>query len=228
MPRKARIVLPRYPHHIVHRGHNRSTVFGGEADYRRYLDSLRELKEACGVRVYAYCLMTNHVHLLLTPSDEAGLGQLMKRLAARQTRYRNRTAGRTGTLWESRYKSSPVDADAYLLACVRYIEMNPVRAGMVAAPGDYPWSSFNARAGKVDAAWLDPAPGVQPPSNGGAGAGASAARGEPAVPEHELALIRSAVARGQLTGGERFVEQVRRLTGQRVEPRGRGRPPRRR
>ena len=84
MPRTARIVLPYYPHHIVHRGHNRSTVFTGEAHYHRYLDSLRELKGVYGVRVYAYCLMSNHVHLLLAPSDECGLGQLMKRLAARQ------------------------------------------------------------------------------------------------------------------------------------------------
>jgi len=104
-----RIVLPNYPHHVVQRGHNRQVVFAAEQDYQRYIADLRELKDAFGVKVYAYCLMTNHVHLLLAPGEAvAGLGQLMKALAARATRYRNRLEGRTGTLWESRYKSSVV------------------------------------------------------------------------------------------------------------------------
>src|SRR5690606_4349382 len=104
-----RIVLPNYPHHVVQRGHNRQVVFAHDDDCRRYLADLRELKEAFGVKVYAYCLMTNHVHLLLAPGESAsGLGQLMKALAARTIRYRNRLEGRSGTLWESRYKSSVV------------------------------------------------------------------------------------------------------------------------
>ncbi len=129
MPRMARVVLPNYPHHVVQRGHDRQVVFAGAGDCRRYLRDLRELKEAFDVRVYAYCLMTNHVHLLLSPGERAsGLGRLMKALAARATRYRNRLERRSGTLWEGRYKSSVVDSDAYLLACCRYIELNPVRA----------------------------------------------------------------------------------------------------
>ncbi len=95
------------------------------------------------MRVYAFCLMTNHTHLLLAPDTQAGLGQLMKRLAGRQTRYHNRAEGLRGTLWESRYKSSSVQTDGYLLACIRYIELNPVRARMVVAPEQYPWSSFH-------------------------------------------------------------------------------------
>ncbi len=127
MPRMGRIVLPNYPHHVVQRGHNRQVVFAAEQDYRRYISDLRELKDVFGVKVYAYCLMTNHVHLLLAPGEAvAGLGQLMKALAARATRYRNRLEGRTGTLWESRYKSSVVESDAYLLACCRYIGFYPV------------------------------------------------------------------------------------------------------
>lgn len=132
-----RVVVPQYPHHIVRRGHDRKVVFASESDFRYYLNTLKEFKDTCGVYIYAYCLMTNHVHLLLAPSDQKGLGLLMKRLAGRQTRYRNKLEGRSGTLWESRYKSSLVDADQYLLACVRYIELNPVRAGMVAEPGEY-------------------------------------------------------------------------------------------
>jgi len=109
-----RVVVPNYPHHVVQRGHNRQVVFATDTDCRRYLENLRELKDAFGIRIHAYCLMTNHVHLLLTPGDEvAALGQLMKALAARTTRYRNRLEGRSGTLWESRYRSSPVQTDRY-------------------------------------------------------------------------------------------------------------------
>ncbi len=109
MPRMGRLVLANYPHHVVQRGHNRQVVFAADDDYQRYLADLRELKDAFGVKVYAYCLMTNHVHLLMAPGEAiAGLGQLMKALGARATRYRNRLEGRSGTLWESRYKSSVV------------------------------------------------------------------------------------------------------------------------
>src|SRR5437762_2638769 len=126
MPRMGRVILPDYPHHIVQRGHNRQPVFAAKGDYQRYIDTLIAYKDIYGVKVYAYCLMTNHVHLLLGPEDRRGLAQLMKRLAGRHTRYHNTLEGRTGTLWESRYKSSPVDTDDYLLACLRYIELNPV------------------------------------------------------------------------------------------------------
>lgn len=140
MPKMGRIVLPNYPHYVVQRGHNRQIVLAGTEDYQCYLANLCELKEAFGVKVYAYCLMTNHVHLLLAPGDAvAGLGQMMKALAARTTRYRNRLEGRSGTLWESRYKSSVVQSDAYLLACCRYIELNPVRARMVELPSSKEW-----------------------------------------------------------------------------------------
>ncbi len=144
MPRMARLVLPNSPHHVVQRGHNKQVVFADVADFKNYLSNLRELKQALAVKVYAFCLMTNHVHLLLDPGDDpTALARLMKVLAARTTRYRNRLEGRTGTLWESRYRSSIVQNDTYLLACTRYIELNPIRARMVAHPSDYPWSSFN-------------------------------------------------------------------------------------
>ena len=142
MPRMARLVLPNYPHHVVQRGHNKQVVFADASDFEHYLTNLRELKRSLAVKVYAFCLMTNHVHLLLDPGDDPmALAKLMKVLAARTTRYRNRLEGRTGTLWESRYRSSIVQNDTYLLACTRYIELNPIRAKMVAHPASQPWSS---------------------------------------------------------------------------------------
>ena len=141
MPRMARIVLPTYPHHVVQRGHNRQATFAEDADDERYLATLQEYKTEYRVSVFAWCLMTNHVHLLLAPEDRDGLGKLMKRLAGRQTRYYNKLERRSGTLWEGRYKSSLVQSDAYRLACCRYIELNPVRARIVVAPDEYRWSS---------------------------------------------------------------------------------------
>jgi putative transposase len=226
MPRIARVVLPGHPHHIVQRGHNRQTVFAHEDDFARYLDDLRELKSVFDVKVFAFCLMTNHVHLLLAPSCAEGLGKLMKTLAARMTRYRNKLEGRSGTLWESRYKSSVVQSDGYLLACSRYIELNPVRAGMVDRVEDYRWSSFGLRfTDNVQDDWLDvhscyESLGLTQPGR----QQAYRAFFDAPVADGELRLIRDALQRGQLTGGRRFAEDVERVLGRRVECRGRGRP----
>lgn len=155
MPRIGRIVLPGYPHHVVQRGHNRQVIFAADEDYQRYINDLRELKDAFGIKVYAYCLMTNHVHLLLEPGEAvADLGRLMKALAARATRYRNKLEGRSGTLWESRYKSSVVESDTYLLACCRYIELNPVRAFMVANAEDYRGLAFEVDPARARDGWM--------------------------------------------------------------------------
>jgi len=145
MPRKARIVIPGVAHHVVQRGHNRQVVFAADEDFQFYLENLTELKGELDVRLYAYCLMTNHVHLLLMPAQGQTLASLLKALAGRQTRYVNRVEGRSGTLWEGRYKSSPVDTESHLLECSRYIELNPLRAGIVGRPEQYRWSSFGAR-----------------------------------------------------------------------------------
>ncbi|MBH3424641.1 MULTISPECIES: REP-associated tyrosine transposase [Pseudomonas] len=227
MPRMGRVVLPNYPHHIVQRGHNRQVVFASPEDYQRYIGDLRELKEAFGVKVYAYCLMTNHIHLLVTPTESAaGLGQLMKALAARATRYRNRIERRTGTLWEGRYKSSVVQSERYLLACCRYIELNPVRADIVASAADYPWSSYNARVGcSPDNDWLDIDDCFDVLGD------TKQDRQESyksfvnqAVSSDELKTIRLALQRGQLTGTTRFIDEVERIAGIRIAYRGQGRP----
>ena len=226
MPRKARVVLSNTPHHIVQRGHNRQVVFVEPGDYRYYLDTLLEWKRKLGCRVYAYCLMTNHVHLVIDPGDdESNLSKLMKRLAGKQTRVVNYLERRTGTLWEGRFKSSPIETDRYLLACCRYVEMNPVRAGMVMTPDAYPWSSYKAKLGLAHDPIVDFDPAYL-----GLAADAPQRRKryadwvqEPIAPD-ELKLIRQALQRCQLTGSDRFADEVERRTGCRIFERGQGRP----
>jgi len=225
MPRKARIVLKNTAHHIIQRGHNRQAVFVEPSDYQYYLSTLREWKEKLGVQIYGYCLMTNHVHLIANPGyDETHLGLLMKRLAGRQTRYVNYMERRIGSLWAGRNKASPIDTDEYLLACSRYVDMNPVRAGMVSHPQEYPWSSYRQKAG-LEAMWLD-----IDPCYSGLDCSIERRQNKYAIyvaenpPQAELEQIRSAVNRSQLTGSGRFIDEVESRLGIRVENRGQGRP----
>ncbi len=148
MSRTARLILPHFPHHVLHRSLNREAVFLGEEDYRFYLDSLWKGRRLFGVRVYAYCLMLNHVHLIVNPgSDPRNLSRFMKHLAGRQSGYMRRGTRDGGTLWEGRFRSSPITSHEFLLPCNRYIELNPVRACLVEQPADYAWSSYLAKAG---------------------------------------------------------------------------------
>lgn len=137
-----------YPLHIVQRGINRNPCFFSESDYREYLRYLAEFSNRFGCSVHAYCLMTNHVHMLVTPHAQDSCALLMKNLGQCYVQAVNYRLERSGTLWEGRFHSSLVSSDRYLLACYRYIERNPVRAGMVSLPGDYPWSSYRANAGE--------------------------------------------------------------------------------
>ncbi|MDH3713693.1 MAG: transposase [Gammaproteobacteria bacterium] len=226
MPRRARILLPNTPHHIVQRGHNRASVFARADDYRYYLATLIEWKQPLGLKLYAYCLMTNHVHLIVEPGEAvSAVGQLMRRLAGRQTRFVNALEGRTGSLWEGRYKASAIQSERYLLACSRYVELNPVRAGMVASAADYAWSSYHAKVDGCWPSWLD-----EDECYRSLGANARERSRtyreyvEGDVNEEEQALIRTASKRNQLTGDKWFVEEVARRVGRRIEFRGRGRP----
>jgi len=146
MPRKPRFQLADVPQHVIQRGNNREPCFYAEADYRRYLDDCQEAAIRHHCCIHAYVLMTNHVHLLVTPMVDYGITGMMQVLGRRYVYYMNKTYQRTGTLWEGRYKSSLVDSDRYLLTCMRYIELNPVCARMVDHPGDYKWSSFQSNA----------------------------------------------------------------------------------
>ena len=152
MPRRARLSLPGIPWHIIQRGNNRSVCFHAEEDYQFYLHYLKEFADKFDCAVHAYVLMTNHIHLLLTPAREDSVGLLMKHLGQRYVQYINRTYKRSGTLWEGRFRSCLAQSEDYVLACYRYIELNPVRAGMVMKPQDYRWSSFHANGlGKASA-----------------------------------------------------------------------------
>lgn len=147
MPRSARLLLPNTPLHLVQRGNNRGPCFHYRSDARRYLELLDEARQVCQVDVHAYVLMTNHVHLLATPRDDPrGVSDMMKSLGQRYVQYFNRRHQRSGGLFEGRYYSCLVGEEAYLFACYRYIELNPVRAGMVERPDDYAWSSYPANA----------------------------------------------------------------------------------
>ena len=142
MPRRARLRLAGVPLHVVQRGNNRAACFFADGDRLCYLSQLAELAEKFQCAVHAYVLMTNHVHLLLTPAEYDGASLLLRHLGQRYVQYVNRVYGRSGSLWEGLFGSSLVQADIYFLCCQRYIEMNPVRAGVVACPEAYPWSSF--------------------------------------------------------------------------------------
>ena len=146
MPRKIRFYLPGLPVHAVQRGHSREAVFYEDADYRAYLGWLREAAERYHCAIHAYVLMANHVHILAAPQDSQGISRMIQYVGRRYVPYINYHYGSSGTLWEGRYKASLVHDDDYLLTCMRYIELNPVRADMVNHPREYRWSSYRANA----------------------------------------------------------------------------------
>ncbi len=151
MARRPRFVLPGVPQHVIQRGNNREPCFFSNEDFQTYLSLLRETSTKYGCLVHAYVLMTNHVHLLLSPLEPLSISRMMQSLGRRYVHYINHIYARTGTLWEGRYKASLIQAERYLLTCYRYIELNPARANMVTSPGEYQWSSYHANAnGKAD------------------------------------------------------------------------------
>jgi len=151
MPRTPRLDVPGVAQHVIQRGNDRQACFFRELDYIRYRQDLHDAAAKFGCRVHAYVLMTNHVHLLVTPDEAGAVGRMMQALGRRYVPYVNAAKCRSGTLWEGRYRASLVDHERYVMACHRYIESNPVRAGMVSSAGDYRWSSFAANGeGKHD------------------------------------------------------------------------------
>ena len=158
MPRLARLVVPGVALHVVQRGHDRKACFSHDTDRLVYLSALRDLLPKTECALHAFCLMTNHVHLLITPCDVSGPAKLMRDLGQRYVQYFNRRYGRRGTLWEGRFYSCLVESAAYVLACYRYIELNPVRAAMAASASQYRWSSYAANAGLAESRLLAPHP----------------------------------------------------------------------
>jgi putative transposase len=156
MPRRARIVLPGLPIHVVQRGNNRSACFFSDGDRRFYLHHLQRLSAELECDVHAYCLMTNHVHLLLSPHKADSCARLMRRLDLLHSQYMNRKYHRTGSLWEGRFRSCIVESETYLLHCYTYIERNPVRAALAKSPAEYQWSSYGSNGLGVENALLTP------------------------------------------------------------------------
>ena len=225
MPRRARVSVPGIPWHIIQRGNNRCACFYADEDYRRYLNDLKEQAEKFECLIHAYVLMTNHVHLLLTPKKENSAALLMKHLGQRYVQYINRVYRRSGTLWEGRFRSCLAQSEDYVLACYRYIELNPVRANMVEHPGQYLWSSYGANAeGKVNNL-------ITPHSEY-----LKLAREDEMRYEIYQALfkghieqaldddIRKATNGNYVLGNERFQEQIAWALGRRVTPGKDGRP----
>ncbi len=226
MPRYPRAFLPGIPLHIVQRGHNRQPVFVNASDYRYYLQNLMEVKVERNIRLLAYCLMTNHVHLVILPDEDAkAVSKLMRVLAARQTRHVNKLENRSGTLWEGRYKASLIDTDEYLLACCRYVDLNPVRARIVAEPQDYVWSGYQGRTGLTNDPLLDDHcifSALGPTRTACARSYAEFVKS--GIGDDELAFIRQSVQRNQLTGGSRFKATIEARLGRRLSNKAQGRP----
>ncbi len=156
MARLPRLTLPGYPHHVIQRGNNRQAIFVTESDYQTLLDLLVENADKFDVAIHAYVLMSNHFHLLVTPRTADGLPQMMQAVGRRYVRYFNNAQKRSGTLWEGRYKSTLIQSERYLLACMAYIDLNPVRAGLVTQACDYPWSSFGHYTGQRTDKFITP------------------------------------------------------------------------
>ena len=225
MARLPRLTVPGYPHHIIQRGNNRQAIFSGPADYQRLLALLDENARKFGVALHAYVLMTNHFHLLATPSTADGLPQMMQAVGRSYVRYFNDRQHRSGTLWEGRYRSTLIESDRYLLACMAYIDLNPVRAGIVREAKDYPWSShghyIGLRADKMVTPhalfWsLGNTPFAREKAYGDlVNAGISN--------DQQAALTRS-VQGGWALGGENFVAELQKRTERRVKKSIAGRP----
>ncbi|HEX5757083.1 MAG TPA: transposase [Arenimonas sp.] len=227
MPRQPRLDLANIAQHIVQRGNDRQPCFFTDIDRLRYLDELREIVLAeQGCRIHAFVLMTNHVHLLLTPSQAGQIARVMQALGRRYVRFVNDRYRRSGTLWEGRrYKSCMVDSDTYLLRCMRYIELNPVRAGMSSWPGDYAWSSYTTNALGAASTLIQPHPAY-------AALGADAPTRQTAyrtlvaeaISADELESIRLNLQPQHALGSTRFRQAIEAQLARRAGPAKIGRP----
>ena len=225
MARPPRLEFPCVPHHVLQRGVNRAACFFGDADRRFYLKCLTDAATRRGCAIHAYVLMNNHVHLLTTPSEPGAIGAMMQDMGRRYVRVVNTLHGRTGTLWEARYKSSVIDSENYLLTCQRYIELNPVRAGMVPHAAAYPWSSHSYYSGERANGLVSEHPVY-------ASLGASAPERRAAymelframLDERTLARLREAINTDSAFGSEAFLDRLEAQSGRSARVPVRGRP----
>lgn len=225
MARLPRLSIPGYPHHVIQRGNNRQAIFLKDADRLRMLELLEDHARQYEVAVHAYVLMDNHFHLLLTPQTSEGLSRLMQSVGRRYVRYFNDVHGRSGTLWEGRYRSTLIEADSYLLACMAYIDLNPVRAGLVTQARDFPWSSHAHYAGLRVDRLVSPHPLYWELGNTPFAREAAYARlvqEGPSLPQQQ-ALTESAL-RGWVLGNPDFLAMLQKKTERRLSKASPGRP----
>jgi putative transposase len=225
MARLPRLTIPGYPHHIIQRGNNRQAIFSGTADYELLLGLVDEHARRQHVAVHGYVLMSNHFHLLATPETEEGIPQMMQSIGRQYVRNYNQKHARTGTLWEGRYKSTLIQAERYLLTCMVYMDLNPVRAGMVADPADYPWSSHQHYIGRRVDKLLTPHPlywelGNTPFSRDEAYSNMVRS----GISEQEKQALTNATLRGWALGEADYVADLQRRTERRVLKSQAGRP----
>jgi len=226
MARLPRLSLAGYAHHLIQRGNNRQAIFASDADRRFFLDLLAEHAKLSEVAVHAYVLMDNHFHLLATPSTDEGLAKMMQAVGRRYVRYFNDQHKRTGTLWEGRFKSSLIQSERYLLACMVYMDLNPVRAGMVAQPGAHHWSSYANHAGQRQEPWLTPHPLYWELGNTPfAREMAYANLVQSGLASVQQTALTDATLRGWALGEPEFVADLQKRTARRVSKTKAGRPP---
>lgn len=225
MARLPRLTVPGYPHHLIQRGNNREPLFADQADYKRLLEFLAEAAQRNGVAIHAYVLMSNHFHLLATPEDEHGLSGMMQSLGRRYVRVYNNLHGRTGALWEGRYKATVIESERYLIACMAYIELNPVRAGMVGHPAEYPWSSYAHQVGMRHDPLVTPHSLYWSLANTPFSREA-AYRGvvEAGLGGEQIKELTEATLKGWALGGDAFVRDLQERTGRRLVRQRVGRP----
>lgn len=226
MARLPRLTAPGYPHHLIQRGNNRQPIVHDDEDRERLLAGIREQAAAAQVAVHAYVLMSNHLHLLVTPATAEGVPRMMQALGRGYVRHFNRRHARSGTLFEGRYRGALIEAERHLLACMRYIDLNPVRAGMVAQPEDYPWSSYRHHAGLRDDAWLTPHPLYWALGNTPFARQAEYAKlVQGGLDEGQRAELGRAAHGGWVLGSADFVAGLEKRTERRLTRLAAGRPP---
>lgn len=225
MPRQPRYFIPNIPQHVIQRGVDRQAVFFQPDDYALYLRSLDESASQYDCRIHAYALMPNHTHLLLTPGNERSLPLLMQAMGRRYVQTLNKKYDRTGTLWQGRYKASLVQDDRYLLACHKYIELNPVRAGLVSAPAEYPYSSFACNANGSANDLLRPhALYLSLAKSADQRQAAYRRLFLDSIAPELLATIRDTTNACLVMGNDRFKDQIEAMLGRSVRHRKSGRP----
>jgi putative transposase len=225
MARQPRLVLPNQPHHILQRGNDNQVIFRDDDDHRRFLEFLRESARFYRVAIHAYVLMPNHVHVLATPSDEDGLAAMMQKVGRLYVPWFNGKYGRSGTLFQGRFRTSVIDPDAYFLACIRYIELNPQRSQLAIDPLDYPWSSYAHHAGvRPDALITDHAKYWELGNTPFQREAAYIELARQGMSGQELDTINAAVLKGTPLGSRDFMVALEHKTKRQILPAKRGRP----